>query len=111
MLEHKRELESAMNAYDGRYDKVTLKHIYYALIHKFEGPLIIDVARGLKLWASSLFASRQLRRTRLTSQSYYRKSFSHCRAYRGQSDNNIENCIKRQIVRNKPSHIHDHGAI
>ena len=49
MLGRRRELESAMNAYDGRYDKIMLKHIYYALKQKFEGPLIIDVARGVKL--------------------------------------------------------------
>ena len=49
MLDRRRELESAMAAYSGKFDKQLLKHIYYNLKQKFDGPLIIDVARGVKL--------------------------------------------------------------
>ena len=48
MLGRRRELESAMAAYSGKFDKQLLKHIYYNLKQKFDGPLIIDVARGVK---------------------------------------------------------------
>jgi hypothetical protein len=48
MLGRKRNLDAAMEAYQGKYDKQMLKHIYFNLKQEYTGPLIIDVSRGVK---------------------------------------------------------------